>query len=104
MKKLSTYAAFIDLKKAYDWVNRNILFSKPKSIGISSKMSNALYSIYNNVQTEWFEVTSGLKQGCILPPLLFNIFINSLIDDIKRLNLYIQMRRPHFLSLLFLPG
>lgn len=100
LKKLSTFVAFIDFKKAYDWVNRNLLFTKLESLGISSKMLNALYSIYNKVQacvklngnlTEWFEVTSGLKQGCVLSPLLFNIFINSLVDDVKRLNIGVKL-------------
>ena len=56
-------------------VNRSLLFAKLESLGISSKMLKALYAIYSNVQscvkingqlTEWFDVTSGLKQGCIL--------------------------------------
>ena len=28
-----------------------------------------------------------MKHGCILPPLLFNIFINSFVCEIKRLNI-----------------
>ena len=91
LRKLSTFCAFIDFKKAYDWVNRNLLFTKLENLGISSKMMKALYSIYFNVQscvklnghmTDWFDVKSGLKQGCILSPLLFNIFINDLVDEI----------------------
>lgn len=63
-------------------------------------MLKALHAIYNNVQscvkinghmTEWFNVKSGLKQGCILLPLLFNIFINDLIDEVKRLNVGIKL-------------
>lgn len=63
-------------------------------------MLKALHAIYNNVQscvkinghmTEWFNVKSGLKQGCILSPLLFNIFINDLIDEVKRLNVGIKL-------------
>ena len=92
LHNLSTYVAFIDFKKAYDWINRELLFEKLQSIGISSKMLQAICSLYNNVQscvrvngnlTDWFEVNQGLKQGCILSPLLFNIFLNDLIDDIK---------------------
>ncbi|CAG2215607.1 unnamed protein product [Mytilus edulis] len=37
--KLSTFCAFVDFKKAYDWVNRNLLFSKLESLGLSTKIS-----------------------------------------------------------------
>jgi len=75
LRKLSTFAAFVDFKKAYDSVNRALLFDKLEELGISSKMIRALRSLYNNVQsciklngnlTDWFSVNTGLKQGCII--------------------------------------
>ena len=80
----STYTAFIDFSKAFDRVNRNILWSKLGGLGINNncKMLNALKSLYVDVQScvrvngyysEWFDVSNGLKQGCILSPLLFSI-------------------------------
>ncbi len=32
----------------------------------------------NGVRTDWFNVSSGLKQGCPLSPILFNFYINDL--------------------------
>ncbi len=32
----------------------------------------------NGVRTEWFNVSPGLKQGCLLLPILFNLYINDL--------------------------
>ena len=57
-------------------------------------------SYYNNVQycirlnglcTNWFKVKHGLKQGCLLSPLLFNISIKSLADTIKHLGLGVDV-------------
>ena len=90
--KRSTFCAFIDLKKAYDSVNRELLWHKLEHLGIGGTMLNAVKSLYtavsscvriNGFYTEWFDVTSGLRQGCSLSPLLFNIFINDLALKIK---------------------
>ena len=41
--------------------------------------------------TDWFNVDSALKQGCILSSIMFNIYVNSLIDDINALNIGIDI-------------
>ena len=98
--KLSTFVAFIDFKKAYDSIDRFLLFNKLENLGISTKFMFALKAIYTNVEscvringhvTEWFSVNTGLKQGCVLSTVLFNIFINNLVDDIKALNVGIDI-------------
>ena len=40
----------------------------------------------NGVHSEWFDVNTGLKQGCVLSPLFFNAFVNDLILGVKSLN------------------
>jgi len=92
--KLSTFCAFIDFKKAYDFVDRDLLWNKisnPK-IGVNGKMLSVLQSLYHNVSscvrvnglyTDWFNVQCGLRQGCSLSPLLFNMFVNDLAEKIK---------------------
>ena len=85
-----------------------MLFSKLESTGISSKMLNALYSFNNNIQSyirlngnliKRFEVTSGLKQGCLLSPLLFHIFINCLIEFIKCFKIGIKLDDDNIISI-----
>ena len=44
----------------------------------------------NGSISEPFPVTSGVKQGCVLSPTLFNVFINSLIGEIKKLGLGVR--------------
>ena len=40
--------------------------------------------IVNDEQIDWFEVETGVRQGCILSPILFNIFIDGLANLIKK--------------------
>jgi hypothetical protein len=98
--KLSTFVSFIDFKKAYDTIVRYLLFNKLDNLGLSSKFMLALKAIYSNIEccvrldghtTDWFSVNAGLKQGCVLSTVMFNIFINNLIDDIKSLNIGIDI-------------
>ncbi len=87
MKK-STFTAFIDFSKAFDRINQNLLWHKLQHLGIPDKLFSTLQCIYghvqycvriNGVRTDWFNVSSGLKQGCLLSPILFNLYINDLV-------------------------
>ena len=45
----------------------------------------------NGIETEWFPVDCGLKQGCSLSPILFNFFINDLVTRLSAMGLGIDI-------------
>ena len=90
-KKEKLYVCFIDFKKAYDMVWRNGLYLKLLKYGVSSKFVNLIKDMYSKLLVSInvldglsipFKSHIGLKQGCNLSPILFNIFINDLVDMI----------------------
>ena len=109
-QNLSTFVAYIDFSKAYDRINRGLLWSKLDKMGISPKFMLALKSLYRNVKSsvkingvlsEWFDVNVGLKQGCLISPQLFNLYINDLITDIQNLGLGVPIDEEKISILLY---
>ena len=78
---------FMDLSKAFDTINHDLLLAKLKAYGflynalafMLSYLKNRSHrvSINNNFST-WEEIIVGVRQGSILGSLLFNIFINDI--------------------------
>ncbi|MCU7801324.1 MAG: hypothetical protein KZQ70_14625 [gamma proteobacterium symbiont of Lucinoma myriamae] len=84
------FACFIDMKKAFDTVWHDGLFLKLQKAGICGKVYNIIKSMYNcshsrikckHVMSGPIEVTKGVHQGNVLSPLLFNVFINDVGDE-----------------------
>ncbi len=51
--------------------------------------------------TEFFEVQVGLRQGCLLSPILFDLFINDIADELRRLNFGIKCGKQKIALLMF---
>ena len=88
--KQKLFVAFVDLKKAYDKINRQALIFKLKKRGFSGKYLMSIKAMVENVvqipkingKLLPLTVTStGLKQGDNLSPILFDIFFDD-VDDI----------------------
>ncbi len=89
---VSTCAILLDLAKAFDTVNRDILLHKLSAYGIRGNMFNLLKSYLSNryqymesdhSNSNLIEVLLGVPQGSILSPLLFLILINDLTNCSK---------------------
>ena len=89
------YSCFIDLSKAFDTVPRDILLQKLQGVGIKGKVFNIIRGIYTNDKaymkidgkvTKSFPINQGVRQGCVLSPLLFNIFMAELAKDLMALD------------------
>eukprot|EP00732_Lithocolla_globosa_P001849 Lithocolla_globosa_v1_NODE_1037_length_2922_cov_4.479791.p2 type:complete len:288 gc:universal NODE_1037_length_2922_cov_4.479791:1924-1061(-) len=107
---LPTYCCFIDFKKAFDSVNHDNLWFKLLSMNIGGYMFKAIKSLYlnaesavrlNGILTDWFPIEKGVKQGCLLSPILFDIFLNDLITDLNALDLGVKINLSRKLCCLF---
>ena len=80
--KRPLYFALMDLRKAFDTVERQRLFRKLRGTGIRGKMARVIEDLYKGNRaririgeylSEEFSINSGVMQGSKLGPILFNI-------------------------------
>ena len=82
-QRQNLHIAFIDFTKAFDCVNRDLLFTILQKLGCPSKLTRVIKALHTNVQarliidgelSEPIRYNSGVKQGCKLAPTLFGIY------------------------------
>ena len=90
--KERTYVAFIDFKKAFDTVDRCKLLTKLQILGLPVNLCSLLHFIFKNMKiylrsgdmfTKALKSTTGVLQGDVLSPTLFNLFTSDLPDQMS---------------------
>ena len=86
-KGKNIYGCFVDFSKAFDCVPRDILMKKLQDRGIDGRILEIIKTLYledtasvkiGNTYSPPFKTNRGVRQGCVLSPLLFIIFLSDL--------------------------
>ena len=85
VEKRPLYVCFVDFRKAYDSVPRELLWSKLERLGVHGWCLDSIKALYGSVPmavktseglTDTFECVMGVKQGCPLSPTLFGLYLD----------------------------
>lgn len=95
IRKENIYSVFVDLKAVFDMVNRKKLWIIMEELGISQYIIERIKELYEETKvkvrkeeeyTEQFWTEKGLRQGCLLSPILFCIYIAGLEKEYEKRN------------------
>lgn len=84
------YHNFIDFKKAFDRVWHEGLWQVLRNYNFNNNLIQVIQSLYtnsssavriNNTTGELFKTSVGVRQGCLLSPVLFNVFLENIMDE-----------------------
>jgi hypothetical protein len=90
--KSPLYTCFVDFKKAFDSIPRDLLWAKLGGLGVHGWFLDGIKALYGKVPmavktpqglTSAFESVMGVKQGCPLSPTLFGLYLDDL-EDVMR--------------------
>ena len=90
------FVCFLDVKKAFDCVWHEGLFYKLYHSGINKVLCKLIINMYTDMsscvrgrgfKSDWFQVRQGTRQGGVISPFLYLLFINELIYELEKAGL-----------------
>ena len=87
--------SLLDFSKAFDNVHHGVLFQRLLDVGLPAGIVKLLARWYDGTYAcvRWgscfsacFNVTAGVRQGGVLSPVLFNVYVNSVIQRLQMSN------------------
>ena len=100
LKKKEYNIVFLDLAKAFDTVSHKSIANGLKRKGVAQEIISTILEMYLNSfttisvggkSTRKIKINSGVKQGCPLSPLLFNLILDELLENLKKLGVGINI-------------
>ena len=91
----SLLITFIDIRKAFDCVHRQSVWNILRSYGIPDKIIGIIQNFYKDSrcavradgqQGEWFQIVTGVRQGCLLSPLIFLLVVDWILKRVINKN------------------
>ena len=91
-QKKKVYVALLDIKKAFDIVWHAGLFNKLQKVGITGQAIDFLKQWYdhstcsvlwNGKPSRTINISEGVKQGGVLSPLLYSLYVNDLLVELE---------------------
>ena len=86
------FLAFMDLEKTYDAIDRDGVWQMLRVYGVGGKLMKAMQSFYvdsrvcmrvGNDVSEWFPVNVGSRQGCVISPWLFTVYMDGVVREVN---------------------
>jgi hypothetical protein len=104
------YACFLDASKAFDRVNHWTLFRRLLDRGVPPHIVNTLMYWYTHQEctVQWgketskaFKVSNGVRQGGILSPLSFNLYVDELSRKLTKVNVGCKLNEQNMNHLMY---
>ena len=102
------HICFIDYSKAFDCVIHKHLWKTLRDMGIPNNIVKLIVNLYAGQQaavrlefgmSDWFSVSKGVRQGCILSPHLFSLYTESIMREVEQDSRKDLYNEPHIQGL-----